>query len=336
MKSRWLPVGVGLLAGVAFGVEWRSAGLHAQQTAPRAGDVRPGDDRAPRPPQGRPGDVGPRNPGERAIGPLNHAYDQLTCATVWVSSSQAKLSREDRAVLDQAKDLYRKALNAYRMGQYRRAEATAIAAHDATRGVVHLLQANTAAIEGVPAPPLEADVGAPPPPRPGRDAPPPPRSRETSPPPSDRVAPPPPRDRAAPPPGLKDRPLPPERGGARRDGGGMVRDAIREIREEVQEAGKGAQRGAGHTFVDAARRALDQAQKAADDGKNRRAIQFVMAAEAWSHVPEHLRRAEGATSTAPTREPGLREPPPDVRRDPARPTRERGPATPPPPAARDR
>jgi len=330
MKSRWLPIGVGLLAGAALiavngmsGGDWLTSRLHAQQPT-----VRP-DDRAPRPPQGRPGDPRSRSAGERAIGPLNHAYDQITVATLWMNSNQAKLAKEDGSMLDQSKDLYRKALTAYRAGQYRRAEATALVAHDAARGVVHMLQANTAAVEGVPVPPLEAEVG-PPPPRPGRESPPPPRGRETvAPPPRDRVPTPPvPRDREARPVG-EARPLPPERGGARRDGAAMARDAIREIREEIQEAAQGSPRGAGRQFVDAARRALDQAQKASDDGKNRRAIQMVMAAEAWSHVPEHLKRAEGTTRGASPREPGLREPPPP------RP-QERGPATPPRPPGRER
>jgi hypothetical protein len=340
MKSRWLPIGLSLLVGGALavanrtaGVDWLASRLHAQQPT-----IRSGDDRGPRPPQGRPGDGGPRSLGERAIGPLNHAYDQITFASVWMNASQAKLSKEDSSVLDQSKDLYRKALQAYRAGQYRRAEATALAAHDAARGVVHVLQAHTAAVEGLPAPPLEADVGAPPPPRPGRDAPPPPRGREAPPPPPrDRIAPPPPRDRAAPPAGDPDRSIPPQRGGARRDGAGIVRDAIREIREELQDGVQGSARGVGRQFVDAARRALDRAQKASDEGKNRQALQLVMAADAWSHIPEHLRRAEGPARGTSPREPGLREPSPDSRRDPIRPSREGAPGrTPPPPLDRNR
>ncbi len=327
MKSRWLPIGLSLLAGAALlathrtaGVDWLGARLHAQQPG-----VRPPDDRAPRPPQGRPPDAGPRSAGERVIGPLNHAYDQITFATVWMSSSQAKLSREDAGLLDQSKELYRKALTAYRAGQYRRAEGTALAAHDAARGVMHVLQATMPAVEGLPVPPLEAGAGAPPPPPPGQPRPD-PRDREPSAaPPRDRLAPPPPRDREAPPPGVRERPMP-DREGVRRDGSAMVRDAIREIRDELPDAAPGSPRGAGQPFVSAARRALDQAQRAADAGKNRQAIQFVMAAEAWSHVPEHLKRAGRNDARSTTGEPGLREPP----------SRERGPATPPSPVERNR
>lgn len=342
MKRRWLPIGLSLLAGAALlaanrtaGIDWLASRLHAQQPA-----VRPGDTRPPRPGQPQPGDPGSRGLSGRAIGPLNHAYDEITCAAVWMSSSQAKLSRQDSGLLDQSKDLYRKALQAYRTGQYRHAEGLALAAQDAGRGVVHVLQANTSAVEGLPLPPLEAEAGTPPPPRSGREVPPAARDRETAAPrPADRVAPPPPlRDRPVPQGGAQARPPLPDRGDARREdgarGGARVRDAIREVREELQEVAQGSPPAAARPFVDAARRALDEAQKAAGDGHHRRAIHFVMAAEAWSHVPEHLRRAEGGTRGVAPRTPGLREPAPDVRRDSTRPP-ERRPATP-PPAIRDR
>ncbi len=192
-----------------------------------------------------------------------------------MNSRQAKLPKEDAGLLAQATDTYRSALQAYRAGQHRRAESAAWAAQVAARGVVHLLQANTPVVEGLPAPPMGPAPATPPP--------------------SGRV-------------------------GTGNQGATMVRDAIREVGAELQDAALVSPRGPGRSFFDAARRALEQARKAAEGGNNRRALQFVMAAEALAHVPEHLRKAEGTSPSAP---PGA---------VPARPPSKGVPVTPPPPS----
>lgn len=57
------------------------------------------------------------------------------------------------------------------------------------------------------------------------------------------------------------------------------------------EDGERDRRGAGRAFLDAARRLYDQARRANRD-ESVRAIQLARAAEAWTHVGEHLNRAD--------------------------------------------
>lgn len=99
-------------------------------------------------------------------------------------------------------------------------------------------------------------------------------------------------------------------------------DLLRRTRDRLQDANEPDSRGSGRVFLDAARRLYDEARRAERDDPIR-ATQLARAAEAWTHVGEHLAQA-GPGRAAP--------PPPERRRDrPLPPDDRRGP-TPPPPA----
>jgi hypothetical protein len=67
---------------------------------------------------------------------------------------------------------------------------------------------------------------------------------------------------------------------------------INRLNEQYRQFPEERNREPGGAFLEAGRRALEQARKALDDGKNRQALQFALAAESWSHVPEDLGRTE--------------------------------------------
>jgi hypothetical protein len=83
----------------------------------------------------------------------------------------------------------------------------------------------------------------------------------------------------------------------------MVLDAIRDVRDDLQNAAQTSAQGTERQFLDAARRVLDEAQKAAKDGKYHKAMQFVMAADVWAHIGDDIRRA-GSVGSNRTGEPG--------------------------------
>lgn len=76
--------------------------------------------------------------------------------------------------------------------------------------------------------------------------------------------------------------------------------------------------GAGRTFLDAARRLYDQARQAGREDPVR-AIQLVRAAEAWTHVCEHLTRADSRRDEPPA---------PERRRERPSPPKDRRPSPP--------
>jgi hypothetical protein len=99
-------------------------------------------------------------------------------------------------------------------------------------------------------------------------------------------------------------------------------DLLRRTRDRLEDFADTAPRGAGRAFFDAARRLYDQARRAGRDD-SARAIQLARAAEAWTHVGEHLDRAEDRIGLR--REPERRRErplPPDERRRPPPPPRD--------------
>jgi len=77
-------------------------------------------------------------------------------------------------------------------------------------------------------------------------------------------------------------------------------DALGIARERLSWADEGAGvTGPARDFLDAARSVYGQARAAYEGGEYRRAAELARAAEAWSHVPEHLTRAGWEASAAP-------------------------------------
>lgn len=103
-------------------------------------------------------------------------------------------------------------------------------------------------------------------------------------------------------------------------------DLLRRTRDRLDDAGDRESRGPGRAFSDAARRLYEQAGKAERDDPER-AIQLARAAEAWTHVSEHLNRADNREARRPEPEHRREEP-----RPPRRPDRK---GSPPPPRDRD-
>jgi hypothetical protein len=230
---------------------------------------------------------------------LRHAYDTLAVASVWLSSGQAHLAKDDEPLVDEAKEFYRQAHQAYEKKEYPRSAELALAAGAAARGTVLVLFANTKPMSNMPEPP-EAAISEP---APGLER---------------AVTPPPRRGGAAPGarPGERpaqsseqnaDRPSTPvgERGtagaaGTREGERRIVRtpkeraeDLLRFVHRRLEALKKsGSLKERGWSFVDAAYRAYEQAQKAFDEKEYSRAINLAWGAEAWSHVPEHLMQAE--------------------------------------------
>src|SRR5579875_3659465 len=100
-------------------------------------------------------------------------------------------------------------------------------------------------------------------------------------------------------------------------------DLLRRTRDRLEDIAALRPRGAGRAFLDAARRLYDQARQA-DREEAFRALQLARAAEAWTHVGEHLMQAESRTDYRPA--PSRRRPlPPDDRRRPLPPDDRRGP-----------
>jgi hypothetical protein len=67
-------------------------------------------------------------------------------------------------------------------------------------------------------------------------------------------------------------------------------DLLRRTRDRLEDFADVAPRGPGRAFFEAARRLYDQASRAGRD--DARAIQLARAAEAWTHVGEHLDNAD--------------------------------------------
>ena len=132
-------------------------------------------------------------------------------------------------------------------------------------------------------------------------------------------------------PAAKGVPLPPSRNDYELD------DLLSRTRDRLEDNADSAPRGAGRAFFDAARRFYDQARRAGRDDTVR-ATQLARAAEAWTHVGEHLTQADREVGLRgePERR-GVRPPPPDERRGvrpPPPPDERRGVRPPPPPDER--
>ncbi|MHB1423524.1 MAG: hypothetical protein ACYC3I_10090 [Gemmataceae bacterium] len=125
-------------------------------------------------------------------------------------------------------------------------------------------------------------------------------------------------------PAVRGIPLPPLRDDYELD------DLLRRTRDRLEDFAEPAPRGVGREFFDAARRFYDQARRAGRDD-SARALQLARAAEAWTHVGEHLTRADQREDAR--RGPDRRRErplPPDDRRGPPPPDDRRGPPPPPP------
>lgn len=116
-------------------------------------------------------------------------------------------------------------------------------------------------------------------------------------------------------PAVRGIPLPPLRDDYELD------DLLRRTRDRLEDFAEAAPRGAGRAFFDAARRLYDRARRAGRDD-TMRALQLSRAAEAWTHVGEHLSRADNRD---------VRRLGPERRRERPRPPRRPDREAPPPP-----
>ena len=101
-----------------------------------------------------------------------------------------------------------------------------------------------------------------------------------------------------------------------------ARDLLQRAYDRIADAGAGPDRGPGRDFLDASRRAYERARQAYLDRDYVRAAELARGAEAWTHVGEHLLRAEGADARVerdrrppPPPPPGRGAPPPPPPRD---------------------
>ncbi len=98
-------------------------------------------------------------------------------------------------------------------------------------------------------------------------------------------------------------------------------DLLRRTRDRLEDTEALESRGTGRAFSDAARRLYDRARQASRDDPVR-ALNFARAAEAWTHVGEHLAQADFRREAPPPPERRRERPlPPDERRDPPPPPR---------------
>ncbi|HTU93246.1 MAG TPA: hypothetical protein VMF69_24410, partial [Gemmataceae bacterium] len=124
-------------------------------------------------------------------------------------------------------------------------------------------------------------------------------------------------------PSVRGLPAPPSRDNYELD------DLLRRTRDRLEDAEAAEQRGAGRAFLDAARRLYDRARRA-DRDDTARALQLARAAEAWTHVGEHLTQVVSRREPPPPPERRRERPrPPDDRRPPPPPDDRRGPPPPP-------
>jgi hypothetical protein len=189
--------------------------------------------------------------------------------------------KEGTRVFDHAKRFYREAVKAYPDDPRRSAEL-AVAANDAIRGLEHFNRALAKPVAGLPEPPTELD-------RPSAG----PKGKE------------PPAWNA--------------RGVAEPGPWSESLEALSIARDRLTDTGTIAPvTGPVRDILDAAKEVYGQARTAYEAGEYRKAAELAHAAEAWSHVPEHLYRAGWEVRSAPT---------------PAPEPKVRGSGVPPPPAA---
>ncbi len=85
---------------------------------------------------------------------------------------------------------------------------------------------------------------------------------------------------------------------------------IRRVGDRLKDAPADDDKGPGRAFLDAAQKSLDAAQRALKAGDAMKAVDLARAADVWSHVGEHLQRADHPDRDRP------RPPAPDDRRQP--------------------
>lgn len=177
-------------------------------------------------PPGKKGGPKGRGKGKDA---LQKAYDALTDVAARMDAGRNRPPRDLAKLADRAREMYRDAVRAARSDADWRAQELAVASHDAARGLLHALRADTPADDRLPLPP-------------------------------------------------------------RRDED-ELNDLLRRTRDRLQDFADQSQRGPGREFFDAARRLYDRARRAGRD-EEQKALQWARAAEAWTHVGEHLNRAD--------------------------------------------
>lgn len=227
-----------------------------------------------------------KEPGKREKlkdkGPGKAAKDLRKAFDAITDLSQDPVAGKEAArVFDHAKRFYTEAVKAYPEDP-RRAAELAVAANDAARGLGHLRRAATRPVPGLPEPPAESE-----------------------------------RPFAGP----KEKGPPPPNGGPAGEQGPWSEslDALTVARERLSEVDREASiTGPARDVLDAAKAAYAQARTSYEAGEYRKAAELARAAEAWSHVLEHLNRAGWETIAAPPLSPM---------------PRAKGPGAPPPPPA---
>lgn len=210
---------------------------------------------------------------------------------------------------------YRAGVKAY-PDDPRKAAELAVAANDAARGLDHLRRASYQPVGGLPEPP--AGFGGPPAPPDGPKGKEPPKEDG----PKGKGPKDGPKGKAPPPPPLKDEPKgkePPAIPAAGPPTGAepwaSALDALTRARDRITAAGEAPAGGAARDFLDAARATYARGRTAYETGEYRTAGELARAAEAWSHVPEHLARAgwdgpDGPPVAPEPKKKGLVPPPP--------------------------
>jgi len=182
--------------------------------------------------------------------------------TITDLSQVAVVGKEASRVLDHAKRIYREAVKAYPDDSRRSAELAA-AANDAARGLEHLNRAMVKPVAGLPEPPVDFDrpVGGP-----------------------------------------KGKGPPAWNAGAGGEPGpwSEALEALSVAREQLTGIDVDAPvTGAARDILDAAKALYGQSRTAYEAAEYRKAAELARAAEAWSHVSEHLNRAGWETNNAP-------------------------------------
>jgi hypothetical protein len=193
---------------------------------------------------------------------LHEVYDNLSLIRIWMSSDRTKLPEDQAKLVDLAEELYRSAHRSHKDRDFPHALASALAAADATRGLLDALHASTRPLPSLPAPPSV----------PGPEA---GRSGERAPSPS------------------ADRPAPP---GTPKE---MAREVLKTARERVVASDQATVQGPARSFVDASRAAYELGRQAYEAGDYYRAIDLGSAAEAWARVGDDLKRGEGGKGAPP-------------------------------------
>ncbi|HEV3436570.1 MAG TPA: hypothetical protein VG122_04385 [Gemmata sp.] len=203
--------------------------------------------------------------------------------TITDLSQTSVAGKEATRVFDHAKRFYREAVKAY-LDDPRRSAELAAAANDAARGLEHLNRALAKPVAGLPEPPLDFDrpFGGP---------------------------------KGKGPPAWDAGP------GAERGPWSEALEALTITREQLSGVDTSAPvTGPARDVLDAAKALYGQARTAYEAGEYRKAAELARAAEAWSHVPEHLYRGGWEIGTAPplapvpkTKGPGVPPPPPAIK-----------------------